>query len=293
MRIIELKEPSLNKDWSSQFMDSKHYDTLLDENVAVFKPDGQPLLILLKNALDPQKVANAWRVLKKFNSKTGNRAIATGIEAEPKKKLDGTLSGVREVPKSWKVISGLLGSFERNIRMPYAHHCNWNRENPKAFEAVFPMLEQCSSLFKYHVPERYAVQKSYVDRTHPEWVIPNTVYTTLTVNKNFRTAAHQDVGDLATGFSNMLVIRDGLFSGGNLVLPNWRIAAKLDNCDFIMFDAHEFHGNTQIVPLSKGATRCSIVCYYREKMALCKGPEEELLQAKNRKPGQSIFEEQI
>lgn len=88
----------------------------------------------------------------------------------------------------------------------------------------------------------------------------------------------------------MIVIREGQWSGGHLVLPNWRIAVKLDNRDLIMFDAHEFHGNTQIVQLSKKATRCSLVCYYREKMYLCKGADEELQQAKNRKPGQPIFE---
>lgn len=291
MRTITLSYPSLDRDWSMQFMDDSNYDELFDEDVTVYRQDGSPLLVLLKKALDPQKAANAWQTLKKINTRTSNRSVASGIKAIQNKKMDGTLAGTSEVPIGWEVKSAIVGSFERTIRMPFARKCSWNAQHPEKFANVFPVLAQCSDLFRQHVPDRYSVQKDYCDRTNQDWIIPDTVYTTLTVNKNFRTACHKDAGDLEAGFSNMFVIKDGVWSGGNLVLPNWRLACKLDNLDFIMFDAHEFHGNTQIAKVSKNATRCSVVCYYREKMVHCKSAKEELEFAKNRKLGDPLFPE--
>lgn len=293
MKSIKLKQSSLNKDWSKNFMDERHYDVLFSEDVRVFKPDGSPLLVLLKGVLKPDLISQAWDCLKKVNGRTENRTVASGIGLENRKKQDGTLSKTFSVPKGWEVHSAILGNFERTIRMPYAHECSWNAAFPHLFRKTWPLLEQCSGVFKDQVTDRYLVQKGFCDRTNPDWVIPGTVYTTITVNKNFRTAAHMDAGDLVAGFSNMAVLKEGLQKGGDLVLPNWRIAAQLDHGDLILFDAHEFHGNTQHVPISKDAVRCSIVMYYREKMVHCKSAKDELKIAKNRKPGDPMFPEVV
>jgi len=274
-----------------QFMDDSHYDQLIDEDVAVYRPDGSPLLVLLKKALDPQLTANAWGVIKKINTTSKNRGTASGTPSSPYKKMDGSISRQMAVPRGWEVVSNIVGSFERTAHHPFARHCAWNAKSPEKFSALFPLLQQTSSLFEKYVPDRFSNQKQFCDSTHPDWVIPGSVYTTLTINKNFRTAAHKDAGDLETGFSNMFVIREGIWTGAHLVLPNWRIGVKLDSLDFIMFDAHEFHGNTQMIKMSKKDIRCSVVCYYRTKLKICKSMEEELLFAKTRKPGDPLFPE--
>lgn len=291
MRTINLKQSSLNKEWAMQFVDESHYDTLYNESVKIYKPDGSPLLVLLKQAIDVDKAELAWSALKKFNSKTENRSTSSGICASPRKKKDGTISQTTRVPKGWEAVSGIVGYFERIVRQPYCHSCSWNMKHPEEFAKMLPMLKQTTGLFAEHVHDRYQVQKRYVDQTHKDFVIPETVYTTVTVNKNYRTACHLDAGDLASGFSNMIYLQDGLIGGGYLVLPNWRVAVQLGHLDLVMFDAHEWHGNTQVVPLTKGATRCTLVCYYREKMVHCKSATEELLICKNRKPGQPLFPE--
>lgn len=292
MRRIDLSGKSLDKDWSMQFMDESHYDTLLDEDVAVFKPNGEPLLVLLKRAIDPQLAANAWSALKTVKQTNKNRSTAIGVSGANYMKLDGTLSKTQQVRRNWAVSSDIVGYFDRSTRLPFARSCSWNAKNPEMFQRLVPLLKQSSGLFEKHVPIRYAFQKDYCKRTHSDWIIPETVYTTVTVNKNFRTAAHKDAGDLERGFSNMIVLSHGHWTGANLVLPNWRIAAKLGSTDFIMFDAHEFHGNTQMAKLSSDAIRCSLVCYYRENMVRCKSKEYELQQAKSRKLGQPIYWEQ-
>lgn len=276
-------------DWGKAFVDESNYDELLTESCAVYKPDGSLLAILLKDIIPTEINARAWAVLKNYKSKTDARGVATGIKSGGRKKLDGTISNVSKVPKGWEVISGVLGFFERTVRYPYGHACTWNAENPVGWDELQPLFKLVNKLFAEHVPDRWLAQCDVADRCHRAWVIPGTVFSTITINKNFRTACHVDAGDLPEGFSCLSVIREGTFTGGHLVLPDFRVAAELKTGDLILFDPHEFHGNCQIVPLSKGAQRCSLVYYMREKIQYCLSPEEELLFAKNRKEGTPLW----
>jgi hypothetical protein len=291
VRIIKLSSAPIEEDWSMQFMDDTHYTLLLaKENVQVFKPDGSPLCTVIRNAIPKDILEPAHAVLKKYNVKTDNRSTAAGIKSAKRKRVDGSLggSGMR-VPRGWEVVSGIMGNFERTVRMPYCHHCSFNQHNPDKFAQIIPTLVCCTKLFQHYIPDRYAVQMGYVNRTHPDFVIPNTAYTTITVNKNFRTACHKDAGDLAAGFSNMLVLSDGEWTGANLVLPRWKVGVELRHNDFIMFDAHEWHGNTQQIKVSNNASRVSVVMYYREKMVHCGSVKDELNYVKNRKLGDPLF----
>lgn len=270
-------------------MDESHYDELIDEDISLIRDTGEPLLVLLKNAIPRDLGGEAWDVLKKINLISRNRGDATGTANKQEfQKRDGAISKTTQVPRGWEVKSGIVGYFERTPRIPYCRSCSWNKYHPDEFGRLIPTLQFVSDLFKEHVPDRWAVQQERVSHTHPDWIIPGTVYSTLTVNKTFRTAAHLDAGDLAEGFSNMFVIKQGAVKGGHLVLPNFRIAVKLDNLDLVMFDAHEWHGNTQII-VGKGGVRCSVVCYYRTKMEECLSAKDEYFRVKNRKQGESLF----
>jgi Oxygenase domain of the 2OGFeDO superfamily len=286
------KEPE-RKDWSMQFVDDCDFDNFYDEDVNLFKPDGSPLLCLRKGALSKESVGRAWSVLKNIQiSPSNNRGLAGGRPMEKWIRDDGTQTGLVRVARGWEVKSFIVGYFERTTRQPFCHACAWNFKYPEKFAKLLPMAQEVDALLKAAVPERYANQKAYADRTSPDFVIPGTVFTTLTINKTFRTACHKDAGDLESGFSCLSVIRQGVYKGGKLVLPDWKIAVQLDSYDLVMFDAHEFHGNTQIVPISKDAERCSIVYYFREQMVKCGPACEELERAKRRKPGQKLFEEE-
>lgn len=277
--------------WAKRFVDEKNYNTLLTEDTFVRKPNGDPLLVLLKNVIPPEINALAWRGLKNYSAVGGMRATASGTYMTPRIRRDGTPSNYSEVPKGWKVNSGIIGAFERTTRYPFAHQCQWNNDNPDLYKMVVPLAKKVSEVFAKTVPDKFAMQKSFVEKTDPQWMIPETVFTTITVNKNFRTSCHLDAGDLPQGFSCMSVIRHGAYSGGILILPAWGLAADMQMGDLILFDPHEYHGNTQIIPLTKGAVRCSLVYYYRELMQYCGTPEQEIEQAKRRKMGDPIFPE--
>lgn len=188
------------------------------------------------------------------------------------------------------VDSGMVGFFERTPRFPYCRACAWNLKNPEAWSKLFPMAKEVDDLFKKHASDRYKNQMRVAQKSHPDFLIPGTFFSTLTVNKNFRTAYHRDAGNLPDGISCMTVIRKGKWSGANLVFPEYRVGVKLDSHDMIIFDPHELHGNTPLIKLSKDAVRCSIVYYFRDKIQHCRSAKEELSIAKNRKAGQKMFE---
>lgn len=292
MRTINL--PSIKdderKDWSMMFMDESHYDTLFEESVAVYKSNGDPLLVFLKGALSQYCCAQAWKELKNYKSATFNRGSASGISSRAYEKKDGSLSKSLAVPKGWDVMSGIAGYFERNARFPYAHACAWNAKNPEKLNNLIPLCEEVDRKFKEHLPTRWKFQNDVMLRTHPDYRIGQTNFTTITINMNFRTACHKDAGDLKGGFGCINVLRDGSFLGGNLVFPDYRVAVDMRTSDLLLFDPHEFHGNTQIVPLTKESKRLSIVYYYREKMQSCLSMKEEFERAKKRAPGTPLWD---
>ena len=170
------------------------------------------------------------------------------------------------------VNSGIAGFFDRYPRYPYGRICAYNWKNPELFKLCFPYMRKLNAAFAQLLPERYAAQKAAADKLDKRFrVAEDTVFTTLTVNKTFRTAAHRDAGDLSVGFSNLGVISTGKdFRGGYLVLPQYRVAVNIRPGDLLLINNHEgIHGNTPIEAIDgdeAGIERMSIVAYFREKM---------------------------
>jgi hypothetical protein len=121
--------------------------------------------------------------------------------------------------------------------------------------------------FETLLPTRYSAQKAATDKIDPRFVIPETPFTTVTVNKTFRTAAHRDAGDFSDGLSNLLTLsNDGRYTGGYLIFPEIRIAVNVRPGDLLLVNNHEvIHGNTPIV-CEEGSERVSLVVYLRENM---------------------------
>jgi hypothetical protein len=131
----------------------------------------------------------------------------------------------------------------------------------------FPFLQQLAKGFKDLLPNRYAEQAKAASKIDKRFLVPDTPFTTVTVNKTFRTAAHYDAGDLNAGLSNLLTLsNDGKYTGGYLIAPEYRIAINPRPGDLLLINNHEvMHGNTPIV-CEEGSERISVVVYFREKM---------------------------
>lgn len=174
------------------------------------------------------------------------------------------------------VNSGVAGFYDRYPRYPYGRVCSYNHKNPELFEKSFAYIKKLDAEFKKLLPERYAAQARAAAKLDSKFRITGeTVFTTLTVNKTFRTAAHLDAGDLGEGFSNLGVILppEGKgYRGGYLVLPEYRVAINVRPGDLLLIANHTaIHGNTPILPVNDGCcpeciVRMSIVAYFRENM---------------------------
>lgn len=165
------------------------------------------------------------------------------------------------------VNSGIAGWFDRYPRIPYGRATAYTAKNPEKFALAFPFLQQLAKGFKELMPWRYDNQMKAIHKIDDKFVVPGTPFTTITVNKTFRTACHRDAGDFTEGLSNLLTLsNDGRYTGGYLIAPEYRVAVNVRPGDLLLINNHEvIHGNTPIV-CEEGSERISLVCYLREKM---------------------------
>jgi hypothetical protein len=188
-----------------------------------------------------------------------------GMKAEANRVID------RHVCKTTyanSVMSGIAGWFDRYPRIPYGRATSYTEQQPEKFAMAFPFLQTLSRGFKELLPWRYENQMNAAAKMDPRFLVPETPFTTITVNKTFRTAAHYDAGDLNEGLSNLLVLsNNGNYSGGMLVAPEYRVAVNVRPGDLLLINNHEvMHGNTPLEMHDDEAERVSLVCYFREKM---------------------------
>lgn len=272
------------------FIEKDAYDTLVDSDADVYAPanlEGDAEMIMsFRKGVFPKKITEAAYIgLHNAVGRTENRGLAAGpreqigalgtrdwvLGADGKptgqvyKKGSGEISDTHyAVP----VESGLAGYFDRYVRIPYCRQTSYTRDNEPEFIKSLPFLQAISEQFRILHPTRWANQKKVADATTADFVIPKTVFTTITVNRTFRTACHRDAGDLQEGFGNITVLEHGKYDGAFLCMPKFRIACDIREGDVMLFNSHEIHGNMPIHPID-GGERISLVCYYREKMGQC------------------------
>lgn len=175
------------------------------------------------------------------------------------------------------VFSGVAGWYDRYPRIPYGRATAYTAKNPDKFKLAYPFLQTLAEGFKKLLPWRYNNQMMAVSKIDPRFVVPGTPFTTITVNKTFRTAAHYDAGDYNDGLSNLLVLsNNGNYKGGYLIAPEYRVAVNVRPGDLLLINNHEvMHGNTPIELLDSDAERISLVCYLREGMLTLGSKEYE------------------
>lgn len=262
------------------------YDVLLTGPARVLTPTGKPLCIYLPGALhttlDQAEVYEVLHSLRKL--RTDNRGQASGSA----KILYGAHSTRR---RALNVPSTLLGSVDPIGAQRYCRLTAWTGRNLPQWETLHPLLRQIAAHLAEWVPDRHAAQAAAAARTHPEWLIPGTPFTTVTINNTWPTGQHVDRGDLDAGFSTIACLRRGTYTGGQLIFPEYRTAVDLHHGDLILMDAHQWHANAAITctcgnrltgPCKGcGAERISIVSYFRTEVAHCGTAAQEAARAEH------------
>ena len=300
------------------YFDEKAIKTMIEEDTDIYgidpeNPNKKKLLAKFrKNVIPHDKIIQGWQNYYITAAPSRNRGAAAGpIQAKgaywkKRKPTDITGWSAREVLNGKvskmrvnnNVFSSVLGYFEQTPFMGLpCRLTSYTQKYFKYYKGGIPFIEAIDAVFKKLVPERYALQKKAVDEK-PFFRIADTAFSSVTVNRNFRTALHCDAGDFRDGYGNLSVIERGKYHGGYTMFPRYGLGFNLRTGDFVAMDVHEWHCNTELYETKedkeynkklppiyfddpstgtlggdKSFTRISFVCYLREKLRKCKDSE--------------------
>ena len=203
--------------------------------------------------------------------------------------------GVSKMRVNNQVASSAIGYFDADNKMSKTP-CRltyFSKHNFDNYQKGFPFLEKIDKLYKELVPDAHERQYERANKK-PHLKISNTAFSTVTINRNFRTALHRDANDFKQGFGNLTVIERGKYQGGYTVFPQFGVGINLRNNDFVVMDVHQWHSNTPMYETDEDKefnkslpkvfkdnpdvgtagiyelyTRLSFVCYLREKILNC------------------------
>jgi hypothetical protein len=263
------------------------YNMLCTGPVRLYGPRGPLLGVYLPGVLR-EAMADAWDVLSSIRLPTDNRGAASGTPRIQR--------GDQRRTRTRRVLSTVIGAVDPGPsvgrttgRLPACRLTAWTGKHLPEWQGLGPLFARIAAYYRLYAPERYEAQAAVAGATHPDWLIEGTPFTTVTVNNTYATGVHQDAGDLPQGFSTLSVARRGSFTGGHLVWPRYRVAFDMRDGDLLVFDAHEWHGNTALTcdhhpeplarPCPEGCERVSLVTYYRTKVAGCDSADAEYAKA--------------
>lgn len=142
--------------------------------VRILKPDGKPLCVYLPGAISKELRDASFPTLHELQgSYTSNRGLASGAQR---------VKGVSKTTYARSVDSAIIGSFDRSARFDFCRLTAWTGSEMEKWQGLWPLLQEIARHLQEHVPERYAAQARAAQATAPEWVIPGTPFTTVTVN---------------------------------------------------------------------------------------------------------------
>tara|TARA_R110000803_G_scaffold623_1_gene2152 strand:+ start:8318 stop:9283 length:966 start_codon:yes stop_codon:yes gene_type:complete len=195
------------------------------------------------------------------------------------------------------VYSTVAGYFDKMNTMGKNLPCrmtNHTKKNFKNYEEGLPFIQEIASYYQDIRPVEFNKQNCRAD-LKKDFKITGTPFSTITINRNFRTALHKDSGDFG-GFACLSVLEEGQYNGGIFMIPRYGIGVNMRHGDLLIADVHQYHCNTEIwtteeqdkfnvdnAPSFKNMTdtqkgilggeqdfsRLSFVCYLREKMIKC------------------------
>jgi hypothetical protein len=306
---VEAKEGS--------YCTEKDADTIYDEDVDVYGLDestGEKKLLarFRKHVIPNDLIKQGWEAYYQTAAASRNRGAAAGpikLDSNYWKKrkpveVNGWSARYKQDGKTSKmrvnnnVFSSVLGYFEQTPFMGLP--CRLTSYTQKYFHQYrhgIPFIKAIDGVFKELIPARHAKQKAAAGEK-PMYQIEDTAFSSVTINRNFRTAMHMDDGDFREGYGNLSVIERGKYSGGATIFPRYGVGFNVRTGDFLAMDVHEWHCNTEMTESAadaaynkrlpkihyddvktgtlggeKSFTRISFVCYLREKLRKCNSKE--------------------
>tara|TARA_R110000787_G_scaffold64770_2_gene146077 strand:- start:107 stop:1444 length:1338 start_codon:yes stop_codon:yes gene_type:complete len=308
---VKLDDLSCDK-IKGKYVDDTYYDTLVTEDCDCFREDGTILFKFRKNFVSEERADVGFFAFKNLAKATHARGASAGpIDPNSvywkKRKIvtmnkggwtatyvnvSGSVSGMKIQNE---VASNIVGYWSETKQLGLNMPCrlsNYSRQQFLKVEDGGDYIQAISNSYKQLHPELYEKQMKQA-QIQPDMLVGDTPFSTITINRNFRTAVHKDAGDY--GFGNLSVLEYGHYHGGYFVIPKYRIAIDMRSGDHLCVDVHEYHANTALYEteedkllndelpdiyndnLNVGVlglndrkyTRISLVCYLRGALKNC------------------------
>jgi len=255
-----------------KFANRAHYDYLIDQDTFVVGPTGL-IARLVTGCLDPDLIRSTATHFRTVHGDGSNRGSIIGPGALMyRERKDKTFGFTKEVPKSiikkmrdrneFTDFLGWMDASHTGDRFPDCRQTRWSLENPEVLAAARPFVEAVDRVYRYELPEHWLNQRYFMNKTSADFKFNDSVFSTVTVNRNKRTSYHRDSQDFRGGMGNLVVLEGG--NGGALVMPRYRIAFAPQPTDVLLMNVHEMHGN-----LAFTGERLTAVLYAREHIDDC------------------------
>ena len=293
-----------------KYLDDEYIHTMINESCDIYSDTGEFILSFKKDIISEHNRNIGFNNFKNCILPSRGRGASAG-EIDPEAiywkkrkivknttfstkylKADGTESKMKV---NNPVYSTAYGYFEKQKQLNYDSPCrmtSYTKNKLKNYEEGLPFIDEIAEYYKKIRPEEYKIQ---YDRAHlNEFHINDTPFSTITINRNFRTGLHQDAGDFG-GVACLTVLEEGLFNGGILMFPKYGIGINMRQGDLLIANVHNYHCNTElwttkkqdeynkfntpsfkkvnkeigVLGSDKDYTRMSFVCYLREKLIDC------------------------
>ena len=253
MKLVRYARTLPRNEWIRGAADLAHASTVLEPPVELWaaEPQGDRLVLL---ALPADDVAPLHAAVRRVQ--VGNAPRANGMFTAAK-------------------IFGYQPRF--SLRHDYCTGAALNHEQPADYAVLAEYAQRAERAYAEHNPALYAQHKATLLRdVKPCWRMGASVFTSGIVNRNNPLRYHTDTGNFPALWSAMYVLPDGT-AGGELVLPEYRLALRWPGAALVMFAGQELmHGVTTIERTRVGGVRHSVVYYALRGMCRCLEPAAEL-----------------
>jgi Oxygenase domain of the 2OGFeDO superfamily len=276
MKFLQLSSQLSDREASAlkgQKLTERHYTLVFSDTVAVRGVDKALVAVLLKKAIPQIVLDEVMPHLATMNGDLSNRATVVRRGAQAARIASSGIPELRKtVPKAVLQAHGgkgdQLGFFDYK-KAAACRETSWTNKHPEVLEGCRPLIRYVDHVYRNTCPKHYERQMAKVNQIAPSLRLGSTAFTTVTVNKNNRTAAHTDKGDVRDGLGCLTT--HGKFCGSYFVMPKFGIAFDVQPGDLLLANVHELHGNSA---MAEGGERYSCVFYARERMHTC--PRKEV-----------------
>lgn len=266
---------------------SEDFDVIIREDCDAYDADSKVLIFkfrkkLMGAALTRLALSVFGKVEKELKPSDSRSTAAGPLDLEPlKKRYPAEKYDTEKVSKNavWfkskrsgyvtkvsnKVMSYMGGWHFCRFGTPRGIRAAFTRKFPERWEEALPFFQRLNDCHASLVPAVHALHAAQTAK-HPYLTIPNTNFSTVTINVNYESSYHFDRGDFKHGYACMSVVEMGNYDGGELVFPQYRVGVDIREGDVCVKQSHyNLHGNAPLRSQSD-SKRISFIMYLKQML---------------------------